>query len=80
MKKLKKIMRKSGILLLSCLLLVMYKTGEAQTQQKDHRNPPPVPDSLQIVNKVNELSRELSLSESQKMKISKLHFAHFQNN
>ena len=77
MKKLKNIVRNSGILLLSCLLLVMYETGEAQNQQKDHRNPPPVPDSTQIVKMVNELSKELSLTESQKEKISELHFTHF---
>ncbi len=77
MKKLKNIIRNSGIFLLSCLLLVMYETGEAQNQHQGQRNPPPLPDSSQIVKMVDELSKELSLSEEQKTKISELHFAHF---
>ena len=72
----KKIIRNSGILLLSCLLLMIYGTAKAQNQQQPPP-PPKLPDSSQIVYMVNELSKELSLTELQKKEITQLHFEHF---
>ncbi|HAB51623.1 MAG: hypothetical protein A2315_06855 [Ignavibacteria bacterium RIFOXYB2_FULL_35_12] len=60
----------SGIFLLSANIL-------AQPDQRPHQPPTP-PDSTRIVKMVNELSTALSLSKDQKEKITRLHFAHFQ--
>ena len=48
----------------------------AQHNQKP-QGPPSPPDSAQIVKMVEELTVELNLNETQKTKISELHFDHF---
>ena len=64
----------TGILLIIATML--FISGNLLAQQD--RNPPPKPPSTEEVNKmVDELSTNLSLSESQKKEVSELFTAHF---
>jgi len=49
-----------------------------QAQPRQERRGQLLPDSTQIVKMVDEMTKTLSLTEKQKIKISELHFAHFQ--
>ncbi len=70
---------KNNIGLIIILLITFYSGSVVNAQQHDrHQGPPSIPDSTQIVRMMDELGKELSLSESQKASVSKLHFAHIQ--
>jgi len=73
----KKLLKTSGIMLV-ILLAVIFHTNQACAQNQPPQPPNMLPDSTQIVKMVDELSKELSLSKSQKTKITELHFAHFE--
>ena len=62
------------------ILIISFSTGTIVNAQGHgrHQAPPPLPDSTQIVKMMDELAKELSLSASQKAKVTELHFAHFQ--
>jgi len=72
----KKLFKISGVLL-AVMLGLLISTNQAGAQNRPHQHPPMLPDSTKIVKMVEELSKELSLSESQKAEITELHFAHF---
>ncbi|MBU1095357.1 MAG: hypothetical protein CVV23_11210 [Ignavibacteriae bacterium HGW-Ignavibacteriae-2] len=68
----------AGILLIIALLF--FISGNILAQQKPERNGPPKPPSTSEVNKmVDELSTNLSLSETQKKEISTLYTSHYNN-
>lgn len=59
-------------------LIAMLSFCSAFSQQgPDEHRPPMLPDSAQIVKRVEHLAKDLSLTEQQKETILKLHFAHF---
>jgi len=58
-------------------LTMLFAINYGYAQNHKHQHPPMLPDSSKIVKMVEELSNELSLSESQKAEITELHFAHF---
>lgn len=64
--------------LLAVLFFTVFFTQLAQAQPRRDQRPPMLPDSTRIVQMVDELSENLSLSEEQKETITALHFAHFQ--
>ncbi len=51
--------------------------GSQNNKPAMRKHPPAVPDSTQVVQMIEEMSRALSLSAAQKETISDLHFAHF---
>ena len=59
------------------MLSVIISSNQVVAQNRQQPPPKKLPDSTQIVKMVEELSKELSLSELQKTKITVLHFAHF---
>lgn len=66
----------TGKLLIMATML--FISGNLLAQQQPDRNPPPKPPSTEEVNKmVDELSTNLSLSESQKKQVSDLFTTHF---
>ena len=69
-----------GILLIIASMLFISGNLLAQQQPGQDKNQPPKPPSTTEVNKmVDELSTNLSLSESQKKEVSELFTAHFNN-
>lgn len=67
--------------LLSLILGMLLIAGNllAQPPQRGGmQGPPPLPDSTQIVKMVDELAKEISLTDKQKTKVSELYFAHFE--
>jgi len=58
-------------------LIAMLSFCSAFSQGRDEQRPPMLPDSAQIVKRVEHLAKDLSLTEQQKETILKLHFAHF---
>lgn len=71
----------NNLQLIIIFLIVFFTSTLTQAQQHgqhgQRQGPPPIPDSTQIIQMVNELAKELSLSEFQKTKVTELHFAHF---
>jgi len=65
------------------MLIALFASIFAQAQrsqgpqQRPQQGPPPIPDSTQIVEIVNDLAEELTLSDEQKTTVSTLYFAHF---
>lgn len=72
---------KTRVKLLATKLIILsamvISIGEIYGQEPERPRPPMIPDSTQIVKMVDELTVELQLSSEQKVKISKLYFAHF---
>lgn len=77
-----------GKLIGMCVLCVLMAGSSATLAQggrpagpprggPERGGPPALPDSTQIVQIVDQLAEELSLSADQKEQISELHFAHF---
>jgi len=66
----------SGIITIVAGIFLLSANAMAQPDQRQRR-PPMLPDSTQIVKRVNELSSALSLSKNQKEKLTKLHYTHF---
>lgn len=73
----KKLTGISGITIIVMLILIGQSATAQHKPQQPPQPPPPLPDSLQIVKMVDDLSKELLLSSAQKEKIAALHFAHF---
>ena len=66
---------------LSFTIVMLLITGNlfAQPPQRGGmQGPPPLPDSTQIVQMVDELATTISLSDDQKTQVSDLYFAHFE--
>jgi Spy/CpxP family protein refolding chaperone len=62
---------------LTIVLIAMLSFFSAFSQQdRDEHRPPMLPDSAQIVRRVDHLALDLSLTEQQKESILKLHLAH----
>jgi|FLOH01.1.fsa_nt_gi Spy/CpxP family protein refolding chaperone len=69
---------KSPKLIIAVIVSLLFSTSIANAQNRRHQPPPPrLPDSCQINKMVGELAKELTLTESQKAKISDLYFTHF---
>ena len=68
---------KHGILILISGIILLYTTSWAQPGQGQHR-PPMLPDSSRIVEMVDELAAEISMTKEQKEKVSTLYLAHFE--
>lgn len=77
-----------GKLIGMCVLIALMAGSSAVLAQggrpagprgggQERGGPPALPDSTQIVQIVDQLAKELSLSADQKKQISELHFAHF---
>jgi hypothetical protein len=64
-----------NIVLVSLLIILIGNFAIAQPG--NHQGPPPVPTSDQVEKMVTELNSELSLSETQKTKMSGIFTAHF---
>ncbi|OFX19124.1 MAG: hypothetical protein A2041_15235 [Bacteroidetes bacterium GWA2_31_9b] len=69
---------KQNIANLLILALMVLVANSLYAQRPIEQNPPRIPDSTQIIKLTNELSRELSLTETQKVEISKIYFDHFE--
>lgn len=63
---------------LSFIIGLLLISGNLSAQPQGQAGPPPLPDSEQIVEMVDELAETLSLSEDQKSDISDLYFSHFE--
>ena len=74
-------MKKNAIspkLIIAVIVSLLFSTSIANAQNRRHQPPPPrLPDSCQVNKMVGELSKELTLTEAQKAKISDLYFTHF---
>ncbi len=69
---------KTIVVVLFIMVGLIFQTNQTSAQNQQHPLPPKkLPDSTQIAKMVFELSKELSLSETQKTKISELFFDHF---
>ena len=60
-------------------VIAILTTGLAAQNIHQPPQPPMVPDSTQIIQMVNEIASALSLSATQKVQISDLYFAHFED-
>jgi len=60
------------------IAISMMTGGMALAQPQGQQGPPPVPSDKQITKMVNDLDKELDLSEEQEEQISELYFAHFE--
>ena len=71
--------RKIRLSAMTCLLVLMgiFTSFSAQAQQRKQQGPPPVPNEQEIEKMLSDLSKNLSLSESQEEQISKLYTQHF---
>lgn len=63
---------------LSFIIGLLLISGNLSAQPQRQSGPPPLPDSEQIVEMVDELAETLSLSEEQKSDVSDLYFVHFE--
>ncbi len=73
-------MKKQSQILAAFIVIVFCvfgSSGKLYSQPPQGRRPPMLPDSIHIVQRVNELANTLSLSDQQKAGILKLHFEHF---
>ncbi len=58
-------------------IIMLFTITFANAQNRSPQQPPRLPDSAQIEKMVNELANELTLTETQKVQVKELHFAHF---
>lgn len=68
---------KTAGIIFSIMVITIASGNYAFAQKEKPHHPPRLPDAAQIEKMVDELSKELSLSESKKKKIAELHYAHF---
>jgi len=68
---------KISISVFSLLFYAFLITNHSQAQPGQQPRPPMLPDSIQIVQMVDELVNAVSLSEQHKEKVLKIHFEHF---
>ncbi len=66
----------TSFLLFFLLILCLSHPATAQ-KQKQSPPPPNMPDSSQIVKMMDELAKELDLSDLQRSEITEMHMAHF---
>ena len=64
--------------LINLALVVVIITGLSAQDMRHPTQPPMAPDSTQIIQMVNEMASALYLSATQKIQISDLYFAHFE--
>lgn len=74
----KQIMKYRLLSLILGMLLIAGNVFAQPPQRGGMQGPPPLPDSAQIVQMVDELDEAISLSKEQKSKVSDLYFAHFE--
>jgi Spy/CpxP family protein refolding chaperone len=72
----KRIVKFSGITM-AVVLMSVFMVSMANAQNRPSRRPPMLPDSTHVIQMVNQLSGELSLTESQKTQIINLQLDHF---
>lgn len=77
MKTKKKIITKAIGIFVILLFTSFVMNAQQRGQERMHRQHPPIPDSTQIVKIIDDLTKELSLSEEQKLKITHLFNNHF---
>ena len=69
---------KRFLFLTSLIVLIVGNLFSQPPQRGGMQGPPPLPDSTQIVKMIDELAKEISLTDKQKTKVSELYFAHFE--
>lgn len=65
----------ASIMLVSMVLLIT--SNNTQAQQRGQQGPPPTPTDDQINEMVEDLDKELSLTDEQEKQVSEKYFAHF---
>jgi hypothetical protein len=76
-KKMKTSNQKLPVLLIG-LLIALFSVNSIQAQRRGPQGPPPLPSDKEIAKMVTDLSKELSLDESQEAEIAILYVAHFE--
>ena len=59
------------------MAVLLFSLTSCAQPQRGQQGPPPLPNEKQITNMVNDVAKELSLTQEQKTQVSELYFEHF---